>query len=298
MQSESTSSANSPYFPHSFHAKIDQGDYKELPKGWVIKRVIILHRHGDRSQISRSLGENYPEHPEITKIWEEKLPKEPVLSSLIRSSSVFGQQKGSFVKFDSMSQYNFENHSRPYGQLTEKGVFQLYELGNVLRDRYFRHHENIPIKYWREKCYMRSTGTHRTQLSLRSLIHGMKNLPLGMEDMDEMEAYPHIVVNHGIAETMHPADGVEGSLLHTRRREVLSRIESIDQKEEKEIQYKMLLMFTRGLPWMNIKEVLTCLVAHDLPLPKVLSKEDEQFATNVLSKYFGSLFKVRELNCF
>ena len=64
------------------------GAYTSVPDGLQLQNLIIIHRHGDRAQISRSLGENFPEDSTITNIWKEKLPDEELIKGLRQISNI------------------------------------------------------------------------------------------------------------------------------------------------------------------------------------------------------------------
>ena len=53
-------------------------------------RVVVIHRHGDRSQIERSAGPKYPESEHVTTSWLSKMPSQEIRELLLRAD-VFGQ---------------------------------------------------------------------------------------------------------------------------------------------------------------------------------------------------------------
>ena len=68
--------------PHSFTPL--SSSQLHIPKNLILKNVILFTRHGDRSQISRSIGTNFPENDQITNIWKGKLPTEEITSKLLK----------------------------------------------------------------------------------------------------------------------------------------------------------------------------------------------------------------------
>lgn len=54
----------------------------DIPQQLDLKSVLIIHRHGDRSQIGRSLGPSFPESDETAKFWHSKMPDDVQLQKM------------------------------------------------------------------------------------------------------------------------------------------------------------------------------------------------------------------------
>merc|ERR1719329_1308172 len=87
--------------------------YEKIPEGLTLSQVIVIHRHGDRAQISREIGPNYPEHDDITEIWKTKLPTEETMSILAVAAN---HEEGVPT---STLYTGWDAQNVPYAQLTE-----------------------------------------------------------------------------------------------------------------------------------------------------------------------------------
>ena len=104
--------------------------YNSLSEDYSIEKVVVVHRHGDRSQISRSLGPNYGESEDMTNFWHGKMPN---VVTRRRMAAAFRTTHGEIdlgikglVTVDtheaSLEDHLYageDKHSRPYAQLTQ-----------------------------------------------------------------------------------------------------------------------------------------------------------------------------------
>jgi lysophosphatidic acid phosphatase type 6 len=180
-------------------------EYVKVPEGYDLDRVVVVHRHGDRSQISRTLGPNNPESDEVASFWKTKLPNDKTKRRMARSfqSSIHVTEaaEAAAVNIDGSSTaaaptttnsaapiysvrdrhlYSGEDKDAyPYAQLTELGAQQLINIGSLLRNRYLSEHGEYQLfstesrDNFVDHVYLRSTNMCRTLQSLRSLVVGL-----------------------------------------------------------------------------------------------------------------------------
>ena len=189
-------------------------EYVPLPADLKLERVAVIHRHGDRAQIWRSLGPSNPESDDVSTMWKSKLPKDDTLRRMacaFRSSlDVTLKIHEGEVDID-LSAYSRNEHlysgedsdAYPYAQLTELGAQQLIRVGRLLRQRYGvdrgdgassscsigrTGHSLISTRQDDGDVYLRSTNMCRTLQSLRSLVVGLYDIPDPMNKQTEEDA--------------------------------------------------------------------------------------------------------------
>lgn len=308
---------------HAFNPDSESpNNYLSLPNNMKLKKVILFTRHGDRSQISRSVGDNYPENDKLTEFWKSKLPSSITTSKLhttarildleLESSDIDGESVSELIKSSEIPNIQkstniyagWDSVNSPYGMLTELGSLQLQNLGKSIRARYFDlliQNNNETNGSYSSSIYCRSTNMCRTILSLRSFLFGF----LQVENTDIQTNYqtnqPIIIRRHKLAETMYPqADGPCYSV--AKRREILFADNYLESKTlsnyysfEKKI--KRILGFENSpVNWLVVKEVLTCHTVHGMPLPADITDEDIDKATVIAATMWGRLYNDKELN--
>lgn len=309
------------YIPHehAFNPKSSQ-DHLSLPEHMKLKKVVIFTRHGDRSQISRTVGDNYPENDKWTQIWKSKLPSTTtalklhqtarILDLKLDASDVDDDESLADVvdSYSSANELNTDKVSKiyagwdsvnsPYGMLTELGSQQLQNLGKSMRTRYFDVLVQNKTDEFSSNIYCRSTNMCRTLLSLRSFLTGF----LQTESSESTKTLPLVVRRHKHKETLYPqADGPCHSV--SKRREVLLSdnfvSKSLSDYDSFEQKIKRILGFQRGpVNWLTVKEVLTCHTVHEIPLPADITDEDVDKATVIAATMWGRLYNVNYLLIF
>ena len=123
----------------SSHAFTSTGINLALPDHFTLKRVVLFTRHGDRAQISRVLGPDYPESDHITNAWSTRLPGLDKLEKLSNSAKFHHDQtvRANMGVHEEDEHYTGWDHvNRPYGMLTDIGSQQLIDVGQMLGQRY------------------------------------------------------------------------------------------------------------------------------------------------------------------
>ena len=249
-------------------AHIVTSAYNPLPENLSLINVVIIHRHGDRSQISREIGPNYPESPDIEKIWHSKLPIETTMMAMAAAAYVAPEVVSGHIRTTVFT--GWDQNNIPYGQLTELGARQLINIGKEIRRRYVGtlfHAEPLDAS---TLLYCRSTNFCRTIQSLRSLLSGLLNV----DDVDyphkSPELLPTILSRPKNEETMFPGADGPCAAMSDRRAEIFSNglmEKSIPAYSELEERMKDVLGYTERVSWLPIKEILTCYEAHGIPFP-------------------------------
>lgn len=103
-------------------------NYSTIPQHLSLTNVVIIHRHGDRSQISPSIGMKYPPSTDMKNIWKTKFPIEKTMKKLHASASIPSTIPMIHEELDIMYAYGDEM-KYPYGQLTEIGSESLQNIG-------------------------------------------------------------------------------------------------------------------------------------------------------------------------
>lgn len=282
--------------------------YTNIPSKYQLEKVIITHRHGDRSQISRSLGSNYPEDNAITAIWHTKLPTNQNLEymskiALSHNGKLFDGDSNDIGKLKEFLYDGWDKSSYPYGQLTEIGSNQMIKLGKSISDRYFKFLdlENIEDRNLRNDFLLRSTHSCRTVQSLRSFLVGLLDYSKNIDKFKLIPSsyLPIIRVKSKEHETLFPQANASCNAI-VNRRHFLQDLKPVsaclDDFDEFEAKLSTILGFSHGVPFLTVKEVLTCHLSHGIEIPRGLSKEDEEKATIISGYLWGTWFKDRTLN--
>jgi len=146
-------------------------DDDDVPENGVLRQVIVVHRHGDRTPIGKRLGKKIVVESEDlqeiddSEFWRSKLPKDNVVRKLYTR---FG--------FTSIDLLIDENNGSIRGKLTQKGFDELNALGKRLRERYYdRLHFLDPSLNDHNKhlVYLRSTPMSRCVRSELCILSGL-----------------------------------------------------------------------------------------------------------------------------
>jgi hypothetical protein len=277
-----------------------------LPEGFHLERVVVVHRHGDRAQIARSIGPKFPEEEERAALWKTKLPSPltvATMASVAHSTydvTAFARTgKRDTTETTSLSLidevYSGEDStSNPYAQLTEVGAQQLFKLGTELRRRYEA--EGVPLNA--EAIYARSTNMCRTLQSLRSLLVGLLGgssleTPLNLQQKVRINTRPKAT------EFMFPAADGPCEAMVQRRSVIFPEgfmEENLPGYPALEARMKQALGYEGKVSWLTVKEILTCSKVHGLVYPAGVEEEDEKQISHLAGWMWGKLYSDAELN--
>ena len=250
-------------------AHVVSSTYDPIPDHLSLTNVVIIHRHGDRSQISREIGPNFPETSDVKDIWNSKLPIDTTMLSMASAAYVPLEilQKGA----KSAVFTGWDEKNIPYGQLTELGANQLMNIGKELRRRYVG--TLLPDRSLDASTmlYCRSTHFCRTIQSLRSLLSGL----LETDDREfagrSLLSQPIILSRAKCDETMVPGADGPCPAMSVRRTELFAdnlMERSIPDYIQLEQKMRDVLGYTDRVSWLPIKEILTCYEAHGIAFPE------------------------------
>jgi hypothetical protein len=245
---------------------------------YILKKLIVIHRHGDRSQIAKSAGPFYPESDHVTNIWKEKLPTQETIDLLIKSAPVkFIEHDKAILDTASDIYIGRDKHLRPYGMLTEIGTQQLIQVGKTLRTRYAEFLQSSGILYNGKKVYCRSTGFCRTITSLRGLLIGLLNIT----SSHDMIKTPIIETRHQHLETLYPDEHIPCPTMIVRRKELYKNdyiSSNFENYFDLETKFKTILGFQDKVKWFAAREVLVCQSIHQI-------KYTEGFTQDEIDRY-------------
>lgn len=247
--------------------------YEPIPASkYSLKKLVIIHRHGDRAQIAKSLGDHYQVTPEVTNRWTELLPTEKTMKQLQAVAFTADENDpNQLLPLSPSGQVNlfsgWDVSNMPYGQLTDLGARQLMELGLRLRRNYQEHSAVVPLELSQaaEKLYSRTTNFCRTHQSTRGLLAGLF-LPTSTSTLSDIR--PTITTRPRKAETLYPQADANCVAMLRRRGEIFSEkvLQSIIPNYGL-IKDKMqqIFHFPDGkINWLHIKEVLLCHEVHNI----------------------------------
>jgi len=258
----------------------DMPSYNSVPENYELTNVIIIHRHGDRSQINKGTGTKLKEFGAIDYMWKSKMPQPETLQRLAAVANVSTDKQQSQDIYDARDTYAY-----PYGMLTEVGAHQLITLGKILRNNYVGTFLSSPLL--KTELSLRSTNYCRTKLSLRGLLVGLYDLSPGdtLEDPSDMEARPRE------KETLYAhSDRKPCPSLTNRRNEIFANnyiAKNFPNFIEFESRIASLIGYSGDIDWLAAREVLICRYSHQMPMPESVTLEDIQ----TLDKFAGWVMK-------
>ena len=190
-------------------AHVISSAYNPVPPQLALRNVVVIHRHGDRSQISREIGPAYPEDPKVEAIWTAAMPTHDTLYAMGGAAAPPDEflQSGSKDVKDAVYT-GWDRQNTPYGQLTDLGAQQLMSIGAELRRRYVGTLLPADAGDAASLLYCRSTNFCRTMQSLRALLAGLLNVGASAFPPAPGARLPTILSRPKAKETMFPtADG-------------------------------------------------------------------------------------------
>jgi hypothetical protein len=292
-------------------------EYSPIRRSLRLEKVVVIHRHGDRTPLARELGPKYPEDKKMEQKWLSILPEEKTLSKLQSIGEILhqsSQEKESILYKDLYTGWDRETH--PFGQLSERGTQQMISLGRRLRARYPEEFISADLEESSEHLSCRSTFLCRTIHSLRAVLFGFYEKNNCDENRNGVcsssssssAITPLILTRPRTEETLYPqADGRCETIIRARQ-----TIEPFPQPGQpplppqsrgregllpsyyQEMTEKMRRVFgfpaTEAVPWLALQEVLLCYrehYQHFLLLPLSSSSSPAPSDANSLSQLFA-----------
>jgi len=306
-------------------AHVISSAYNPVPPQLALRNVVVIHRHGDRSQISREIGPAYPEDPKVEAIWTAAMPTHDTLYAMGGAAAPPDEflQSGSKDVKDAVYT-GWDRQNTPYGQLTDLGAQQLMTIGAELRRRYVGTLLPADAGDAASLLYCRSTNFCRTMQSLRALLAGLLNVGASAFPPAPGARLPTILSRPKAKETMFPTADGPCPRMTERRADVFPPTlyhAKLPFYPALEAHMKETLGYTDKVSWVTVKvracvsycqegtvpheltiadvqsqEILTCYEAHGIPFPPGVSDDDADRVTELAGWMWGVLYKDDELN--
>lgn len=234
--------------------------YELVPTDLKLKKVVVVHRHGDRTPIQRQVAANFPERPHMIGKWSSTLPSLQTLSRLekVGRLQLTNRNHNQYQDLPNELYVGGDASTIPYGQLTETGSQQLINLGSRLRYLYGNHRSENSAGWilavedheaLSNSLYCRSTYLCRTIHSIRSLLVGLYDIDLHREEELTIseEIHPTIYTRIKAEESLYPqVDGpcpvILAQRYHVEKVSIRPHIQGIDEitkKLEKHFQFDL-----------------------------------------------------------
>ena len=278
--------------------------YSSVPSNLILRKVVVIHRHGDRSQISKNLGKVYPESDEVASKWRKTMPTQRTFRKMLLSANPEQTTIINDKAVDAVTSISsgWDKINYPYAQLTEIGSNQLEEVGKELKTRY--HPKNLvpsDINMASSSIYCRSTSMCRTGQSLRSLLAGM--FEINPDEYGEkvpvsaLDNLPTIRIRPFEEENMYPHGG-STSMIHRRNTVYPPGLASRTFPGYTEFESRMreLLGLPERINWQAVMEVLHCHAVHGIEHVKGVTQSDMEWITKLSAWHWGVLYKVNYIH--
>jgi len=262
-----------------------------VPEGTQLHHVVVVHRHGDRAPVTRSIGPKYPPSTDVEALWRGKLisgANEALLKAVATAQRDDDDDDDTGAVTDDLYHGGRDAAGIPYGQLTDKGSEQLQALGRALRSRYVGGGDTfLPPTVPADAVYARTTNMCRTMNSLRSLLAGLYGL--GTPDDVARRRAEDAAAGHGrtfprfLSLPVGSDPMIDGPCDDPARKDEVRKrvIEAHGIPSSYPHDYaaldarmKAALGFTDRVNWLQIREQLVCMQSHGVPFPDGLDDAD------------------------
>eukprot|EP00468_Gymnochlora_sp_CCMP2014_P000242 CAMPEP_0167743578 /NCGR_PEP_ID=MMETSP0110_2-20121227/2094_1 /TAXON_ID=629695 /ORGANISM="Gymnochlora sp., Strain CCMP2014" /LENGTH=512 /DNA_ID=CAMNT_0007627965 /DNA_START=1585 /DNA_END=3123 /DNA_ORIENTATION=+ len=243
---------------HSFSP--EYMEYIPPKEQFRVRHVSLFLRHGDRNPISRTVG-NVVNAMDDVDLWNSLLPDENTQAEWDRLHPIEPKNVGSKPYDDGLT---------PFGQLTRQGAKECMDVGKSLRERYIVNQSVLPEKLDPSKLKIRTTNLRRTQQTAQNFLLGLYPLETrdSLDTQFPIETRPVSEENLFANPKNCPAYGRKVDKITKNARKT-----TLVKKAERE------LMRGLGYPegevrWAQAREVLTCYLLQNRPLPNNLTADD------------------------
>lgn len=288
---------------------IHENLYQPVPAHLKLEKVVVIHRHGDRTPIERGCGPNFPERKSMSGKWASTLPSLKTIERIERVGRIVYQSVSEKQFVEMTEAYSgWDQKEIPYGQLTELGAQQLIRLGEKMRHRYGGNVLPLNIEEAEKHVYCRSTFICRTVHSIRSFLVGLYNIdaaesepttPSSSNDEAKFTLtarkyhFPTIHTRPKLEETLYPQVDGRCSVILDRRVKI-EPLRHLSFYDELSTKMRRIFGYTEtNLPWINMQEVLTCHSTYNLlhHFPEVDVNDIDQIS-DILAGIWGILYRV------
>lgn len=242
--------------------------------------IVVIHRHGDRAPVTKSIGPKYPHTIEVENEWRTRIVSgrnEEILKEVAKAQCSQGND----------SIYTGRDVAgAPYGQLTDKGSDQLMALGRSLRQIYATENNFLPADLNGEHIFTRSTNICRTMNSVRSLLVGLYGMNSAAEvasrcaedQTNGVTTFPQIRSFPAGQDPMIDGPCPDPALKDEIRKKIIEQhaipdgyphgYDALNEKMQRH------LGFEKRVNWLQAREQLVCMQSHGLPFPDGLDETD------------------------
>lgn len=153
--------------------------YHPVPSELELLNVVVITRHGDRAQITKSLKNTTTENMTITNFWKNAMPIDQTFRIMAAAAAITSSNskpietgKKNHDELHGLLCTGWDREHSPYAMLTELGAMQLIAVGKELRQRYVGTLLPTDVEDAADAMFCRSTNICRTTQSLRALLAG------------------------------------------------------------------------------------------------------------------------------
>jgi len=267
-------------------------EWPTIPAAYMLKKVVVVHRHGDRTPVCARIGDKYF-HTNYLSFWQERIPSAETSEKLNQFNPWVNPDR--IKKWGGRNKEESKKKDTLHGVLTQRGVEQMEAVGAALRNRYVDEYKFLPaVLDPADILGARCTPIYRCHMSLASLLTGL--YPNENRTADK----PAIVITSrdSTTETMWGGHTCEMAMTMSTdsSTEFLEENKAGLEKTQKAVEDAFGIDVTKDIEegniftssrhsWLFIGEVLTCFKAYgyqpfELPdwvMPKVGEIRDQVF---------------------
>jgi len=235
--------------------------YEPPPEDFEVVHVSLFLRHGDRTPISKTVGAVLDVTNDI-ELWQSLLPSDEDMENWDAMNP---------VEPEDIASRPYDYGKAPFGQLTVQGARECQAIGADFRQRYIEDQEILPHNLAADKIKARTTNLRRTQQSLQNFLLGLypeetrdpsdPTIPISTCDLSEETLIPDS--GHNCPKFVKMARNLA---LEARQSQKII-------KAEREIM-RGLGYPPGGSKWAQAREVLTCYLLQNKPLPNELGEQE------------------------
>ena len=157
--------------------------YHPVPSELELLHVVVITRHGDRAQNTKTLKNTTTENMTITNFWKNAMPIDQTFRIMAAAAATTSSnnkpmetEKKNHDELHGLLCTGWDREHSPYAMLTELGAMQLMAVGKELRQRYVGTLLPMDVEDAADAMFCRSTNICRTTQSLRALLAGTNPL--------------------------------------------------------------------------------------------------------------------------
>lgn len=258
------------------HVHVAGGPWAPPPAALKLRQLILVQRHGDRTPITRNVGEAIVHDDAVEALWTGLTPSEAEVAAWAETHVPVEATPGAEIA-------HLDAGNEPYGQLTALGAAQMRALGAQLRTRLVDEAAFLPpvlsADVAADDIHVRCTSIRRTQQSAANLLMGL--YPPGTAARAPEDQPIALRVADHAAETLYPNSKVcprHDEIIHELRAGWYNGAAWRGRPAEETagpLAERCRAAFGLGekVPWSILREVVTCRLVHGVPMPDAVDAE-------------------------